>query len=1330
MKYFFLVFFFFLGFIHLYSKDIKVSVNNLEVGDSALIIVQKSSEIFLKEWVYESLPFKIFNLEDGKWSVKIDVNGYTYPSEQIVSIPEDKEVIFFLTKLTEIDFTYTWEDDGSAVGHATHRYVNEPSEIIILDDTISIPNDYSAIKLLHEYGIILSNEEEKWSKEDSYRLYKTFNSFPYNKYGEGHIVDPKIGASIRGIFTLTKQELPDDIIVIKEGDLKYIKISQSAFTYASPLIVTVDGIKGKFFSKRLYHSLVKLITDFGRDSYVLNWLAKEKFGIEFLGVNKKTEELMKEDQSNFQEFYFSEKIEILSMFEELPEGFHKQDGLKYLVRRIDGQNNPKYPSAAAIAWTGLNTIEFMSKAFSNQSIDEIRRLILHEKAHFLWEYTFNSSLKEEWIEIGGWFEDPTSNSGWSTYNTTEFVSPYAHAINPNEDMAESIAVYLTNPDALKSVSLKKFEFIQDKIMHGTRYISKIREDLTFTVYNLFPDYIYPGKVVKVEVMVEGKPDEDKKVSFRITLNSKNPEIDGGSFGYIRFSSLSGTIHDVGLRTENGGSSDSVLIGSTIFNKHEKSGYWKMDYFRIGDIAGNYRFENTSTIGMKLFIQNPLEDIYSPQYNGDYKIELVEEKLRINGYQAFEDQNGDLTKALKISFSHYDKSPVNRGYVRLKIPNSSSSEVYNRDLQSGPIINPDSLWENGYNSNKFFKMYLPIFDYFQSGSYSTTFSFVEDIAGNTGVTYHVIDTSDFLISPDNKGKIFKEIRDSIFIETTYPDYVKPEIDINNINISATPTNPVSPDGETKVEIDLLARDKSDFSGKESGVYLVSFVLRDPLGGRHGYQTGNSTMNNPDLNYYDSDLKGDSLWSPYHFNLLLPKGSPPGKWGLESAEVIDRAGNRKQYSFTEFIRFDVIESSIKLNIPATVRIHEKYVNEKNVEGINATISCNPCSGLNFEYSIYSLLGGNVVRGSGVFETDSVSLKYINTEGLNDGILIISVNVLDLNNNLISVAKYEFLKDTERPKSYYFQTNLENEGNSSWDDFLIDVIVESLDLGGSYSLYYQPFKKEEIYHGNIEKGRQISKELINDTIISLGSEELQEITNGYFALSLIVKDSVENEGEIFTKYFYKQDQVLIESDYLVNCSNLTISPVWLNPPSDTVISCKEALQFIPLPLNYSLGLEELCDIQGTVEPIISSNFGHCGQTWTVTWVYEDISGNKLVHNQNIYTEEKYANMYSLAPSKNKINEIENLIENFSNQLDNQTDLVTIYPNPFYNFIIVDFKTEFGAEKIDVIDSDGRLVNSIEVHHDTNIRINLSSMKAGIYIIKAIGGDSVISKRVIKLY
>ena len=45
-------------------------------------------------------------------------------------------------------------------------------------------------------------------------------------------------------------------------------------------------------------------------------------------------------------------------------------------------------------------------------------------------YSFDDNLKNDWIEIGGWYEDPTSASGWSTTNTTEAVSAYAHLKAP------------------------------------------------------------------------------------------------------------------------------------------------------------------------------------------------------------------------------------------------------------------------------------------------------------------------------------------------------------------------------------------------------------------------------------------------------------------------------------------------------------------------------------------------------------------------------------------------------------------------------------------------------------------------------------------------------------------------------------------------------------------------------------------------------------------------------------------------------------------------------------------------------------------------------------
>ena len=61
---------------------------------------------------------------------------------------------------------------------------------------------------------------------------------------------------------------------------------------------------------------------------------------------------------------------------------------------------------------------------------------------------------------------------------------------------------MINPDKLRSRALAKYEFIRDYIMQGTIYLSKIREDLTFEVLNLFPDYDYPGKINSKELKVD------------------------------------------------------------------------------------------------------------------------------------------------------------------------------------------------------------------------------------------------------------------------------------------------------------------------------------------------------------------------------------------------------------------------------------------------------------------------------------------------------------------------------------------------------------------------------------------------------------------------------------------------------------------------------------------------------------------------------------------------------------------------------------------------------------------------------------------------------------
>lgn len=1105
------------------QNNLSVNVNGLKANDSVRIIIQKSAEKLLKKWVkYNSSGTSTvqFNVDNGKWALIIDATGYTFPSSTVINIPETNNATVTLTPLLNTNYIYNWKDDDSYAGHATQVYVNEPSTLVVLNNTVSIPNDYSSVKLRNEFGIILSNDRSKWSSEDSFRLYSMLKTLPLQTFGEGSVLNFEKGENVKAIFYLTDQEQYKDINIVNVNGVKHVTVSQSAFTYASPQIGILDGIKMKFYSKRLNHAILNYYTDFGSNEQNVDKIAQEKYGFRFLKSNLETQNLMHEDASNFQEFFNEEKIEILSMFEELPEGFHKQDGLKYLVRRVNGQDHPIYTTAAAIAWTGLNTIEFMSKTFNNTEINSVvRRLILHEKSHFLWAYAFDSVLKKDWSDLGGWFQDPTSGSGWSTYNTTEFVTEYAHEKNPDEDMAESIATYILNPDLLLSRSVRKYEFIRDRIMHGTRYKAQIREDLTFMVYNLFPDYTYPGKIIGSTINVEGSANEDKIVKFEFKLNSKDPKIDGASVGYIRLASSIGTIHDLWLTPKNG-SVDSTLVGTTTFSKHEKNGYWNLVSLRIEDPVGNSRFENTSSFGFKLYIENPLEDITPPKWQYNLKSELVQGKFDPNGQNTSDDVNGLQMQAIKYTYDYYDNSPMDRSITRIYFPklDNSNAQRYEEQIQGKPIIDVAKSYKNDYNSLKHFEMHLVIPEYFPSGYYSVSQLNSSDIAGNYTNVYMVKDTANFYIKP-GKLDTFKDIRDSLYVKTNYPDYIAPEIDLNRINVIAKPTNPLSPDGETRVDISLLIRDLSDFPTHESGTKLVRYVLRDPLGIEHSYSSWNDNML---LNYYSLKPDGNSEWKLINLDILLPKGSPPGKWGISSMQTIDRAGNFRNYSFVEIVRFDVIESDIKLDEALVAKITSKVVNSKNVSSISAEISCKPCQGNKYVYQVYSLLGGNVVRGEGVFTSNFISLDSINLSGVLDGIIKLTVQVTDNQNQLIATTTTDYTKDTVLPKGYYLKSNLQDNGSSNVDSIVFKVLAENVDINGAYKVNFEQKsttnKQVDIKSSSTSSSSISFEGVLAQSEIVLNNLNLSSLKDGILSSTIMITDPNGNDGLPLTTYYYK--------------------------------------------------------------------------------------------------------------------------------------------------------------------------------------------------------------------
>ena len=497
----------------------------------------------------------------------------------------------------------------------------------------------------------------------------------------------------------------------------------------------------------------------------------------------------------------------------------------------------------------------------------MHRLIIHEKAHFLWAHLFDEQLKADWIELGGWYEDARSPSGWSTTRQTEFVSAYGHAINPNEDMAESVAFFVINPDKLQSRAIGKYEFVRDRIMQGNIYISQIREDLTFEVYNLYPDYVFPGKIRRVEIRVTGAAEEDKTVWIEVELHALDKVLEGAERVYTRIMSDVGTFKDVFLYP-NGvfkGKPDTVLSGGFTLSKYAKAGYWFPIQAQIRDPAGNERFERGDDFGWSLYVNNPLEDVTPPRY--------VRNSASLA--KSVETREGREIQLIQASWQVEENREMRERGCFADI-NDELLETYRFEEQG----------DYDSQSGRCIVLFL-MPHYMPSSVYTMNYIRMVDLALNRSGVY--FRTSGHELRPEETG--VDEAGPRIELITNNPDTEAPEVDLNAIQISAEPTNPDAPNGETIVTLTFRIRDNI------AGFTHTSLNLRDPQGIEHqfyGY----------DSNRDDLFPSGDpSQWTTYTWTVVLPPGSAPGRWGLADMTVWDRAENFRQYDFTEIIHFDV-------------------------------------------------------------------------------------------------------------------------------------------------------------------------------------------------------------------------------------------------------------------------------------------------------------------------------------------------------------------------------------------------------------------------------------------
>ena len=763
-------------------------------------------------------------------------------------------------------FTYHWEIDETPEGSESATVV-EPVQVTLLDESIEVASHSASLALMRKYSVHLGTE---WSPGHAYRLLQTFESIPQETNNFYDAANPRVDTSV---WRLSNRHIQDDISVEYRNEQQIVTIAEAAFVHATPLLAEIEGVRGRYFSKRLHHVVVRFVTDNGADRYALERILQERYAvsINIPDYSELTRHTTGEHAGRFSEFKNEELMALVSMLEEYPSGMIKTPGLNYLVRRLDGTPHPLYPGAPAVAWPSAGYIEFMESAFKAQGADYIHRLILHEKAHFLWEYLFDEQLKQDWIELGGWFENPDDVDGWSTTKQVEFVSAYAHGVNPNEDMAESISYYIVNPDKLRSRSPAKYEFIQNRVMHGTRYISKIREDLTFKVYNLYPDYVYPGRIIRIDIQVEGEPEEDKQITVEIEIHGQSA-LDAAQSAYIRVFSEKGTFFDLAWMSPvdaNGMSvpSGHILRGEATLSKYAANGYWQPDQIRIWDAQRNERLASQNDWGWKLYLDNPLADCEPPVY--------VKNSMRLSLSDAATPQ-GRAYQIITARWKLVDKNDIKGVYAQM---NDENRETYSRRENWGEY--------NPQTGEALVKLIIP--DYFQSGTYTVSTITMEDVALNASSVYF----TNFFGEHNNSG--IDEPPATIDIQTTNPDSTPPFLDINRITIQAEPTQRHAPNGETRV--DIIFRIKDNISGYAS----TDMLLRDPQGVTHFFR-------HYDVDFWDIYFSRDpKVYETYHKTIILPVGSAPGTWGLAEMNVMDKAQNILRADFTEIVRFEVEEGA---------------------------------------------------------------------------------------------------------------------------------------------------------------------------------------------------------------------------------------------------------------------------------------------------------------------------------------------------------------------------------------------------------------------------------------
>lgn len=525
----------------------------------------------------------------------------------------------------------------------------------------------------------------------------------------------------------------------------------------------------------------------------------------------------------------TELLLILGILVDLPAEFRFAPGLESFVRRRDGSRNPDLPNAPALSYVEEGYIEFTDLAFAGKA-NGTERILVHEIAHFVYANRLSEGDRQDWRDLSAWHQDPVEG-WWHHEQSTSFVTPYAASLSPAEDFAETLAAYVTNPERARSLTPDKYRFGW-RFMGGYEYLTQTRDRYTFRVYSTYHDASAPAYVESLMLRCWKIHSEDPQAPSNNLVQVEMRLAGGARVGdqcYLRMFSPSALQYvDLHLKNEEG-----VLRGEVEIDAYAESGAWAPRMLRIEDAFGNARYQDAATIGWRLWIDNPEDDLDAPR------------PLWSAGHarRSTRGEDTELRVHLPIAEAHPEGA---RAQLSLASP-------------SGQVV---SAWGQFDADLDGIQVQLTWRDYHDSGSWRFRGVRLFDRAGN-GRYY---EAPDWL--------------PAVEILTKRPDRRGPELDAEGVRIvSARGAEP----GETEVSITYGVRDDI------SGFVMAYVVIESPSGRRVGewqYEADRSHA------YPQGDVQS---WQERESRFMLPDGSEPGFWTLREIVLYDRAGNHSEQTF---------------------------------------------------------------------------------------------------------------------------------------------------------------------------------------------------------------------------------------------------------------------------------------------------------------------------------------------------------------------------------------------------------------------------------------------------